>query len=351
MRYTCVMKQRIFVRNIDAREYLDLFLVAAASSIILLRLYLHLTGYPTIGGSTYHIAHVLWGGVLMLIAFVLNFAFLGRRVQRVVALLGGVGFGVFIDEVGKFITRDNNYFFRPAVGIIYAIFVGLYLATAYITRKQKLTNQEYQLNALRQLEEAVRHDMDAHEQAATRRLLARAQQPDAITQKLQAMLDDVQLVPLDSPGYIARARMQLGAWYERLWYDRHSHTVVRWFFVVETVAFLVAVSVSVYTNIDSAQDFFRGQPDYGRSLVIGQLFATVAAAVCVLMGLRHLATSRLRAFEWFRTATLINLLLTEFFLFSRIQFGAIPSFVFNLLLFALLNAVLAYERRAVASST
>ncbi|QQS18516.1 hypothetical protein IPL68_00120 [Candidatus Saccharibacteria bacterium] len=46
--------------------------------------------------------------------------------QRVVAFLGGVGFGVFIDEIGKLITRDNNYFYRPAIGIIYAIFVGLF---------------------------------------------------------------------------------------------------------------------------------------------------------------------------------------------------------------------------------
>ncbi len=346
VRYTCGMKQRVFVRNVDAREYLDLFVVAAAASIILLRLYLHLTGYPTIGGSTYHIAHVLWGGALMLSAFVLNFTFLGRRVQRIVALLGGIGFGIFIDEVGKFITRDNNYFFRPAVGIMYAIFVVLYVVITYITRTQKLTSQEYQLNALRQLEEAVRHDMDAHEQAAMQRLLEHANQADPMTQQLQALLDNAPpLVPLGKPGYVARARIRLGVWYERISRDRHSHAIVRWFFVLETVLFLAAVSASIYTNFDTVQDFFRGTSNYGRSLVIGQLFATVAAAVCVLIGLRHLASSRLRAFEWFRTATLINLLLTEFFIFSRIQFGAIPGFVFNLVLFSLLSAVLTYEHR------
>lgn len=339
------MKQQVFARNVDAREYLDLFLVAAASSIILLRLYLHLTGYPTIGGSTYHVAHVLWGGILMLTAFVLNFAFLGRRVQRIVALLGGVGFGVFIDEVGKFITRDNDYFFRPAVGIIYAIFVGLYLVITYITRRQKLSHQEYLLNALRQLEEAVRHDMDAREQAVTRSLLERAHSPDPITRQLQAIVEDVKVAPPGRAGLITRTRIKLGAWYERLWQARHSQSVVRWFFAIETIAFLAAVSASMYTNIDDVQDFFRGQADYGHSLIIGQLTATTVATVCVLIGIRHLAGSRLRAFEWFRTATLINLLLTEFFLFSRIQFGAITSFIFNLLLFTLLNAVLTYERR------
>lgn len=339
------MKQRVFVRNVEAREYLDLFLVSAVASIILLRLYLHITGYPTIGGSTYHVAHVLWGGVLMLAAFVLNFAFLGRRVQRVVAFTGGIGFGIFIDEVGKFVTRDNDYFFRPSVGIIYAVFVMLYVVITYLTRRQKLTSQEYQLNALRQLEEAVRQDIDAHEQIATRRLLEQSDQSSPITKQLLSLLNNVQTVPLPQPNILSRFRNRFGAWYERLWSARYSRTIVRWFFALETAAFLAAVLASVYANIDDVQDFLQDTTDYGHSLIVGQLLASIAAAVCVLVGLRYVASSRIRAFEWFRTATLINLLLTEFFLFSRIRFGAMPSFVFNLILFALLSAVLTYERR------
>ncbi|QQS18515.1 hypothetical protein IPL68_00115 [Candidatus Saccharibacteria bacterium] len=47
-------------------------------------------------------------------------------------------------------------------------------------------------------------------------------------------------------------------------------------------------------------------------------------------------------------ATLINLLLTQFFEFSRVEFGALPGFVFNLLLLAVINAAIAEEiRRAV----
>ena len=41
--------------------------------------------------------------------------------------MGGLGFGLFIDKLAKFITSDNNYFFRPAIALIYAIFVLLLL--------------------------------------------------------------------------------------------------------------------------------------------------------------------------------------------------------------------------------
>ena len=56
--------------------------------------------------------------------------FLGRAPRRTAAVVGGVGFGFFIDELGKFVTSDNNYFFKPAAAMIDALFIGLFLPTA-----------------------------------------------------------------------------------------------------------------------------------------------------------------------------------------------------------------------------
>src|SRR5687767_1548428 len=121
------MSRGIFYRNVRARDQLEIFLLSAASSLLLVRFYLHVAGYPQIGGGGLHIAHMLWGGALMLVALTITLSFLGARAQWIVAVVGGAGFGVFIDELGKFITHDNNYFYQPAVGLIYAIFIVLYL--------------------------------------------------------------------------------------------------------------------------------------------------------------------------------------------------------------------------------
>lgn len=341
------MKRVLFIRNVQARDQLELFIVSAVSSLLLLRYYLYLTGYPQVGGGSLHIAHMLWGGLLMLIALVLLLAFLGRRLQRLAALLGGVGFGIFIDEIGKFLTKDNNYFFRPSIGIIYAVFVLLYLAASFLTRRERLTSTEYQLNALSQLEEAVLREMDEREKAAVAGLLRKSDPASPITRQLQVFLASVDATEPDGPNLPERLYRRFSRWYERVWHRRSSNAIVRLFFAVEIAGFVLAVGLAVYSNIDNVHDFFEGNASYGQSLVIGQAVGTAIAAWFAGVGIYRLRCSRVEAFEWFRRATLTNLLFTEFFIFCRIQFGAIPGFIFNLALLILINFVLTHERRTV----
>src|SRR5207244_2573005 len=115
---------------------------------------LRLAGYPQLGGSHLHVAHMLWGGVLMAAAIILLLSFLDRASHHLAALVGGLGFGTFLDEVGKFVTRDSNYFFRPAVALIYVIFILTFLAVRAIHARGAYTEAEYQANAFRTLEEA-----------------------------------------------------------------------------------------------------------------------------------------------------------------------------------------------------
>lgn len=90
------------------------------------------------GGGGLHVAHVLYGGLLMAVAIVVLEIAPGRRAKRRAALIGGVGFGLFIDEVGKFLTKDVNYFFKPAIAIIYTIFVALFLIVREVVLRRYL---------------------------------------------------------------------------------------------------------------------------------------------------------------------------------------------------------------------
>ena len=143
------MEPRVpFVRVLKLSRLLETFFIASVTFILVIRAFLASTGYPQLGGHGLHIAHLLWGGLLMLIALVLLLAFIGRHIQSSAALLGGIGFGTFIDELGKFITSDNNYFFQPAIPLIYIIFVLLFLSFRELENRPSSSERTRLANAL-----------------------------------------------------------------------------------------------------------------------------------------------------------------------------------------------------------
>ncbi len=135
------------VRNIDVGTLQDAFLICAAATIIVIRLQLWVTNYPKLGGGGLHIAHLLWGGVFMLVAIGMLVSFLGRGLRLAAAVLGGVGFGFFIDELGKFVTEDNNYFFKPTATIIYIVVILLYFVTRRMQTRRGFSERENLANA------------------------------------------------------------------------------------------------------------------------------------------------------------------------------------------------------------
>jgi hypothetical protein len=340
------MKNHFFYRNSQARDQLEIFLLSAIGSVLVIRFFLHITGYPQLGGGPLHIAHILYGGVFMAAALVVSLAFIGVRVQRLAALLGGIGFGFFIDELGKFVTSDNNYFFRPAVGIMYAIFVILYLTFNFLSRTQKLSSREYQLNALLHLEEAILHDMDATEKERAHHLLLQADHRSPITRHLQDLVTNVQLVPPDEPRNITKALNWLDRKYTDFWEMRGSNRLVRFFFVFESLLFVLVVSWGIFNNIDDITHLLEtGTASYDFWLFMGQIISSIVAAGFAVVGAVLLARSRMSAFEQFRRAALINLYLTEFFIFSRVEFAALPGFIFNLGVLLFVTYIIHQERR------
>jgi hypothetical protein len=128
-------------------ESLDLFLVAAVLTVLTLRVYLKATNYPQIGGGGLHIAQVLWGGLGMVVAIAILLSFVTPGIRPIAALIGGIGFDAFIDELGKFVTSDNNYFFKPTAALIYVVFAVLVLTVRWV-RYGTMTPTESLVNAI-----------------------------------------------------------------------------------------------------------------------------------------------------------------------------------------------------------
>src|SRR6266478_409270 len=92
------------VRNVEFAQLFDTFFITAITTILIVRFYLKLTGYPQIGGSTLHISHLLPGSLLMLISILILLSAVNRAARGFAAVVAGVGFGLVLDELGKFIT-------------------------------------------------------------------------------------------------------------------------------------------------------------------------------------------------------------------------------------------------------
>ena len=172
------------VRREGAEGYLFLVLVSFAVTVIGTRWFLELTGFPRIGGGDLHIAHALWGGVALFVAALLPIVLAGRLVYRSAAIVAGAGIGLFIDEVGKFITAENDYFFPAAAPIIYATFLLSVIVWLRVRQPPEPEPRAQLLGALELLEESVEGDLQRAEVDALRdRLRSAADHAPAAEQR------------------------------------------------------------------------------------------------------------------------------------------------------------------------
>jgi hypothetical protein len=118
-----------------AERYLLLVIVAFVVAVVGTRWYLQATGYPQVGGGELHIAHMLWGGALLLGGALLILVVGLGWALTVSAILTGAGTGLFIDEVGKFITSSNDYFYPLAAPLIYGLLLALILLFLVLRRR------------------------------------------------------------------------------------------------------------------------------------------------------------------------------------------------------------------------
>ena len=214
------------VRRAGAAHYVLLTVVSFGISVSLTRLYLALTNYPQLGGGEFHIAHMLWGGILLFLAALLPLLLSNRWALTVAALLCGSGVGLFIDEVGKFITSNNNYFHPLAAPIIYAVFLLTVLVYIEVRRPPPIRARDELYRVFDALDEVLDRDLDTHEQAALearlQRIARRTERPDLVplATALLALIRQQGVVHSPRPPHWRRRIGQHMSMWETRWIGR-----------------------------------------------------------------------------------------------------------------------------------
>lgn len=351
-------KQRFFIRSFRADVLLESFLVGAVASVLAIRLFLSLTGYPQIGGGGLHIAHMLWGGLLMLAAIIILLSFLSRAAEQVAAVLGGIGFGTFIDEVGKFVTSDNDYFYRPAVALIYIIFILIYLAAHAIHRRRHFSREEYLVNALREMEEVAMHHLDEEERKRSVLYLERSDPANPLVAALRDALSRVRLAETPRPLPYARLKLLVRSFYHYVAGLRWFPSLVTAFFVAQLL-FKLAYAFTLIFLFGVGWEQVLDLRVLGRVVALtnelsfidwAQLASSLLSALFLLSGIVRIRRSRLRAFQMFERSVLVSIFLTQVFAFYKEQFSALVGLFFNIVVLAALHFMIERER-AVANAT
>lgn len=312
-------------RDPGASRHLTAFLVTTVLTVLVTRGALAATGFPQVGGQGLHISHVLWGGLLLGLAVLLAVSFVGPVIRPAVVLVGGVGFGLFIDEIGKFVTEDYDYFYGPTPMLVYVSVVALALLGEALTGQRDVGPSEHLAGAVdlavagvaggfsprvrRHAEELLdqARDVPGHDEAAA---LVATVRPDG-----SELPDPVGAL---SHGAVALTRRLVrAAWVPRI-------AVV----TIVATAFL-GVARGVWLARDGGTE--------GWVVVTLLLGGATTIAACVV---GFLADDRERAFTWYRRGVLVSLLVTQVALLRIEEWAGYAGIALDVLLLGLIAAEL-----------
>lgn len=348
MNRTSQHRRGVVTRDATGSGSAEAFVLIAIATILITRLYLELTGYPQIGGGNLHIAHALWGGALMMLALLTGWLLIGAGARVAAVVTGGIGFGLFLDEVGKFVTKDNDYFYGPAAEIMYIVVVVILVGARVLRDVRPLTGRECLTSAaviasdgvargladrrrelgLALLVQAERAGAEPAEAGPVRALLVSAETSGDRLYRLQ------QWVPRLIPGFFRSPR----------WVP-----VVGWLLVLSAISGLffglpgIALGGYFYQDDDVTLRLDGMNP----ASVILVVNAAVTSMIAVPAMIARRRTDRLWPLRWLRNAALLFTFLNAFVDFATEGFAALLSMSIGL--FTL--AVLTYQINAAVRRT
>jgi hypothetical protein len=332
-------------RLVQLGELQDTFLISAVGMILIIRLQLFLTNYPSLGGGKLHIAHLLWGGLLMMIALGMLFTLVGRRWRQPAAVIGGAGFGFFIDEVGKFVTSDNDYFFKPSAAIIYIVFICLYFLARWTRERRGFTEEEYVAGALDVFTDAAVREFNEREKRQALQMLEHAQ-GHPLAGPLRELIERAPAGPELAPSRFARlaasARRRYERWSRQRWFRRLVVGVMGAYASIEALAVLLVVVAGVLYVAGADVTITLG----ATVAQFGETISNFISAGLVILGLVRLRQGRtLDAYQWFDRSLLIQIFLGQVFAYIDQSFIATWGFLVCIVLLISVRFMEREERR------
>jgi hypothetical protein len=325
-------------RNFLGQGHAESFIFIAIATILITRLYLKLTGYPQVGGGNLHIAHTLYGELLMMLALLIGWLLLGAGARNLAIVLGGIGFGLVLDEVGKFVTKNNDYFYGPSAEIMYVLVVVALVGTRALRAVRPLSAHECLASASVIAADGVARGVGDHRREVGLRLVERARRggadPDDI-EHVRALLASArttsdrlhtvqQWIPRLMPGFVKSPR----------WVP-----VIGWVIVSAALASLffhtLGVALGGYFFRESIVKYHLAGMSVGTAILMSGAVLTLMMALPATVALRR--TDRIWPLRWLRDAALLFTLLSALVHFATEGFAALINLSIGLIAMAMLS--------------
>ena len=279
----------------------------------------------------------------MLTAVIMLLAFFGQTAQRLASIVGGLGFGLFIDELGKFITSNNNYFFHPTIALIYVVFLVLFVLFRRLEHPRHVGPSVYLLNVLNVIGEKSSSELDWHQWRQTQELLSKCDPANPLVQAARQLLADPPAEPVDKPSRAARTLRRLNGLYQRIVASRWFRRLVISLFLLNAASLLVlivALALQLMGFVPGTPPDLSEWPGFIASLV---------SASMVVIGAWRLRRPGVEALLWFRRAVLVSLFAVDIFAFYQSELAALGDFGWDLLLLLLLDSMIRHQRQVSTS--
>ena len=340
----------LFSKRVNASNQILEFSIWAILSLLGTRIFLVVFNNPVIGRGNWHIAHVLWGGICMLIGILIFLVFYGRNSVRYASIFSGIGWGMFIDEIGKYITSDNNYWFRPAIIFIYISFIFLFFLYRLLEKKYTKTHSACWHELLQDCQELIDSDLEITEKRELLQKIHRFEKmtPSHLEKKILFDLKDwvESTIPLKDKVQFDPAKiiaLSLKTTYNRLFkkklifYGLFSYSL--WYVfdkIYDSIRLLfhsnkAALLLDYYRHYD----FFSRADVYMITIkFIIEVFVACLFAIGLYFWLRK---KTVKGIQFFQLGLLVNIFIGSILKFYFEQFSAVLSLILALIVWSWLD--------------